>query len=153
MSLQDTILDIRKNSGLTQEAFADKLFVTRQAVSRWENGDTTPTIDTLKTISDLFGVDANTLLGTQSVCQSCAMPLKSLDDIGENTDKGANTEYCRYCFDGGRFSYDVTVDEMIETNLKYLAHFNAETGTSYSEDEARSILKQYLPTLKRWSKG
>jgi len=152
MNLQDTILEIRKNNGLTQEEFAEKLFVTRQAVSRWENGETTPAIDTLKAISGLFWVDANTLLGTGNpVCQSCAMPLKSLDDIAANADKGANTDYCRYCFDGGKFTNDVSVGEMIETNLKYLSHFNAEAGTDFSEEEARKILTQYLPTLKRWN--
>ena len=151
MSLQNTILEIRKSNGLTQEEFADKLFVTRQAVSRWENGETTPTVDTLKAISDLFNVDANALLGTNPVCQSCAMPLKSLDDVAANADNGANTDYCRYCFEGGKFSHDVTVDEMVEINLKYLDQFNAGTGTTFSEDEARGILKQYLPTLKRWS--
>lgn len=64
MYLATKIIDIRKTCNLTQEEFAAKLFVTRQAVSRWENGETTPTIDTLKTISELFKIDANFFFGT-----------------------------------------------------------------------------------------
>lgn len=95
MSLKNQILDIRKNNNLTQDEFAEKLFVTRQAVSRWENGETTPAIDTLKTISKLFNVDADIFFGNAAtVCQSCAMPLNSVDDIGDNEDKSANLEYC-----------------------------------------------------------
>ena len=41
MNMADKIAETRRASGLTQEEFAEKLFVTRQAVSRWENGDTT----------------------------------------------------------------------------------------------------------------
>lgn len=155
MSLQNTILDIRKNNGLTQEEFAEKLFVTRQAVSRWENGETTPALDTLKTISDLFKVGANALLGLDEtlVCQSCSMPLKSLDDFGTNADKTANVEYCGHCYKGGSFTHNRTIDEMVEFNLKFLQDFNAENGTAFSPDEARNILKLHLTALKRWKKN
>ena len=152
MSLQEKLKGIRKQSGLTQQELACKLFVTRQAVSRWENGDTTPTVDTLRAISDLFKIDANALLETTTaVCQSCAMPLKNLGDIGANGDKTVNIDYCRYCFDGGRFTSDLTVLEAVELNLKCLTEFNAQNGSSFSEEEAREILRQYLPTLKRWN--
>ena len=151
MDLAGRIAEIRKESGLTQEEFAGKLFVTRQAVSRWENGETTPTVDTLKMISERFKVDANVLLGTGIVCQSCAMPLRSFDEVGANTDNGVNPEYCKYCFNEGKFCNNVTVDEMIEINLQYLGHWNSESGQHYTAEEARGILKQYLPTLKRWT--
>lgn len=64
--------------GLSQDALAERVFVTRQAVSRWENGDTVPNTETLKLLSELFDVSINTLLGTprQLVCQCCGMPLE-----------------------------------------------------------------------------
>jgi len=155
MNLAEKISDVRKQSGLTQEEFAEKLFVTRQAVSRWENCETTPTIDTLKAISDLFKVDANALLGTaqSSVCQSCAMPLARFEDLGTDAGGSASEEYCAYCFKGGEFTHNRTLEEMVESNLKFLAEFNAGNGTAYSEDDARTILKLHLATLKRWNKG
>ncbi|MCL2797907.1 MAG: helix-turn-helix domain-containing protein [Firmicutes bacterium] len=151
MSLANKIVEIRKSSHLTQEEFAGKFFVTRQAVSRWENGETAPSLDTLKAIAGAFKVDANALLGVENpVCQSCGMPLKSVDELGAEADGGVSADYCRYCYPAGAFSREVSVEEMVETNLQFLQHFNAESGTNYSEAEARGILKQYLPTLKRW---
>ena len=152
MELKDTMLNIRRKNGLTQEEFAGKLFVRRQAVSRWENGETTPTLDTLKKVSELFNADAGVLLGLKEtpVCQSCAMPLKNLGDFGTDADDTANTDYCGYCFKSGGFTHDRTIDEMIESNLKFLNEFNAGNGTNYTADEARNILKLHLATLKRW---
>jgi transcriptional regulator with XRE-family HTH domain len=151
MDLAAKITHIRKTNRLTQNEFADKLFVTRQAVSRWENGETTPTIDTLKTIAELFKVDANAFFGTESpVCQSCSMPLQRIDDMGKNADNTANTEYCTHCFDDGKFTHNRTLEEMVESNLKFLDEFNAQNGSTYTPDEARSVLKTHLATLKRW---
>lgn len=152
MEFQKTILDIRKKNNLTQEELADKLFVTRQAVSRWETGDTIPTIDTLQNIAKIFNIDANILLGFESspICQSCSMPLNQMYDYGTNLDNTINTEYCSHCFKKGSFTHDRTIDQMVETNLKFLDEFNLENGTSYTEKEARSILKAHLATLKRW---
>lgn len=155
MNLPNVIMDIRKKFNLTQEELADRLFVTRQAVSRWETGDTTPALETLKKISELFNLDANYLLGVTEppICQSCSMTLTRLEDFGTNADKTANVEYCHYCFQDGKFTHERTIDEMIETNLRFLDEFNAENGTAYTEDEAKKILKLHLSTLKRWQKA
>lgn len=45
MAMSDTITQIRTEKGLTQEQMARDLFVTRQAISRWETGETSPSID------------------------------------------------------------------------------------------------------------
>jgi len=151
MELRNAILGIRTKSGLTQEEFARTLHVTRQAVSRWENGDTTPAIETLKTIAELFKVDGNVLLGTtQQFCQSCGMPLMALADLGTNADKGANMEFCTYCFEDGAFKDNMTLNEMAENNLNWLKEWNELNGTSYTRDEARPLLREFLTTLKRW---
>ena len=47
---------LRKEKGLSQEALAEKLHVSRQAVSKWESGAGYPEMDKLILISDLFGV-------------------------------------------------------------------------------------------------
>ena len=64
METKDIIRTLRTEKGLSQDELAEKLFVTRQAVSRWETGETTPNIDTLKLLSKLFDVSINTLLGS-----------------------------------------------------------------------------------------
>ena len=152
MALQNVIIDIRKQHDLSQEELAEQLFVTRQTVSRWENVETTPTIDMLKMLAEKFGVSAQALLGLSEtpICQSCAMPLASLDDFGTNTDGTANTEYCSHCYADGAFTHNRSLEEVVEANLRFLDEFNAGNGTHYSEDEARTILKAHLATLARW---
>jgi len=152
MNLAKKIFEIRKASQHTQDEFAAKLFVTRQAVSRWENGETTPSVETLKKITEIFKVDANSLLsdGEPVFCQSCGMPLLKIEDLGENADKSANLEYCSYCFLDGKCKKDFSIDEMVESNLNWLKEWNEANGTSYTKDEARPLLKSFLSTLKRW---
>ena len=71
MKTKDILYELRTKNGLSQEALADKLYVTRQAVSRWENGETVPNTETLKLLSKMFDVSINTLLGAprKLVCQ------------------------------------------------------------------------------------
>ena len=64
MESKDIILELRTKKGMSQEELAEKVFVTRQAVSRWETGETVPNIETLKLLSKLFDVSINTLLGS-----------------------------------------------------------------------------------------
>ena len=56
MQTKDILLQIRTDKGLSQEALAEQVFVTRQAVSRWETGETTPNTQTLQLLSKLYGV-------------------------------------------------------------------------------------------------
>ena len=51
METKDIILKLRLKQGLSQEELAEKVYVTRQAVSRWENGETVPNTETLKMLS------------------------------------------------------------------------------------------------------
>ena len=53
MDTKDILLQLRTRKGLSQEQLAEQVFVTRQAVSRWETGETTPNTDTLKLLSRL----------------------------------------------------------------------------------------------------
>ena len=108
METKDIILELRTKQGLSQEALAEKVFVTRQAVSRWETGETIPNIDTLKLLSKLFDVSINTLLGSprELVCQCCGMPLEDCTTSRE-TDGNFNEEYCKWCYADGEYTLDV----------------------------------------------
>lgn len=152
MEIGKVISDIRSQHNLSQDEMAEKLFVTRQAVSRWEKSETTPSIDTLKLISKEFNVPANVLLGIQegAICQSCGMDLNKIDDFGTNDTDEVHTDYCTYCMSKGSFTNERTLDEMVESNLRYLDEYNKEKGLSFTPDEARVELKKHLATLKRW---
>lgn len=66
METKDIILELRKKNKLSQDELAKKVMVTRQAVSRWENGETIPNTETLKLLSKEFNVSINTFLGNQA---------------------------------------------------------------------------------------
>ena len=106
METKDVILQLRNRENLSQEELAEKLFVTRQAVSRWENGETTPNPETLKRLSRVFDVSINTLLGSprQLICQCCGMPLDD-STISKEPDGDFNEDYCKWCYADGTFKY------------------------------------------------
>lgn len=64
MDTKEILLELRTKRGLSQEQLAEEVHVTRQAVSRWETGETVPNTETLKLLSRLFDVSINTLLGS-----------------------------------------------------------------------------------------
>ena len=55
--------ELRNQKGLTQEQFAEIINVSNRTVSRWENGETIPNMETLKLLSKEFNVSINKLLG------------------------------------------------------------------------------------------
>ena len=98
MNTSEVLKNIREKNGLTQEEMAEKLFVTRQAVSRWETGETIPNTETLKLISRTFDISINTLLGSprKLICQVCGMPLDDDGTISREPDGSFNEEYCKW---------------------------------------------------------
>ena len=151
METKDAILTLRKDLGLSQDAFAQKLFVTRQAVSRWETGETVPSTDILKQIAKTFQVSADQLLGYPAgVCQSCGMPLDQEELHGTEADGSKSASFCTYCYQHGPYTYPTTLEGMVENNLKYLQEWNENAGLQLSKEEAKEALLQFLPTLKRW---
>ena len=65
MTMGEKILNMRKARGWSQEELAERVGVTRQAVSRWETGSAKPDADKIIAICDLFGVSADYLLRDQ----------------------------------------------------------------------------------------
>ena len=106
------------------------MFVTRQAVSRWETGETIPGADMLLQLSRLFGVSVNTLLGSprKLICQCCGMPLED-DILGRETDGTLNEDYCKWCYDEGAFLTDCTMEEMIDLCLPHMQGDNQAART------------------------
>ena len=144
METKDIILELRTKKGMSQDELAEKVFVTRQAVSRWENGETTPNTETLKLLSKLFDVSINTLLGSprQLICQCCGMPLED-SNISKETDGVFNEEYCKWCYADGEYMYH-DMDELIEVCVQNMANEH------FSSEQARAYMKDMLPKLNYW---
>lgn len=144
METKNIILELRTKNGWSQDELAEKVFVTRQAVSRWENGETVPNTDTLKLLSQLFDVSINTLLGSprKLICQCCGMPLED-STTSKEPDGAFNEDYCKWCYTDGKFVY---------TNLEALTDFLVEhmSNEKFPPEQARAYLNELLPTLKHW---
>lgn len=74
MNLAEKLVNLRKQKGLTQMDLAEKLNVSRQAISRWEVGAAVPSIDNLKVLGELYGVQIDCLLNDGQEHQSTEIP-------------------------------------------------------------------------------
>ena len=129
METKDVIRELRTKAGLSQDELAEKLFVTRQAVSRWENGETVPNTETLKLLSKLFSVSINTLLGSpqQLVCQEL------------------NEEYCNWCYAGGEFKYS-SPEQLIDFCVEHMA------SEAWPPEQVRAHMEAVVSGLRHWRK-
>lgn len=144
METKDVIYELRTKNGLSQDELAEKVFVTRQAVSRWETGDTVPGTETLKLLSKLFGVSINTLLGAprQLICQCCGMPLDD-STISKETDGSFNEEYCKWCYTDGEFKY-TSIEELIDFCVEHMSSEN------WPPEQVRAHMEAVVPNLNHW---
>lgn len=144
MKTKEVISELRKKYGLSQDELAEKVYVTRQAVSRWETGETIPNTETLRLLSKLFDVSINTLLGSprKLICQCCGMPLD--DSITSKEENGMfNEDYCKWCYHGGKFLYS-NKEDLISYCSEHMADEN------WSSEQVRTYMEKLLPTLKHW---
>ena len=147
METKDIISELRVKSGLSQEQLAGKLYVTRQAVSRWEIGETVPNTETLKLLSKLFDVSINTLLGSprKLICQCCGMPLDDAS-ISKEPDGAFNEDYCKWCYTDGKFVY-TSLEELTDFLVEHMANEN------WPAQQARTYFEEQLPKLKHWQEA
>ena len=146
METKEILKTLREKKGLTQEQLADQVLVSRQAVSRWETGETQPNTDTLKLLSKTLDASINTLLGSprQLVCQCCGMPLYEDDVISREPDGDFNEEYCKWCYTDGNFVYQSKAD-LIDFLIAHMP--NPE---ELKEQDRRAQYDQALSQLNHW---
>lgn len=150
MAIGNVIAQLRQERNMSQAELAEKLYVTRQAVSRWENGDTTPSIDMVKLLAFVFEIPVSCLLEMPEwpICQSCGMPLVDHSERAEDADGSTTDRFCKHCYHRGKYRYDGSMDDLIESCAKYTAEH-----TGMSIDEAVSYMGAFLPLLDRWKEG
>lgn len=146
MDTKDILFELRTRHGFSQDELAEKVFVTRQAVSRWEHGETTPNTETLKLLSKLFNVSINTLLGAprQLICQCCGMPLEDCN-ISKEKDGVFNESYCKWCYADGEYTYD-SMDDLIDFCAEHMAN------EQFPAEQVRAYMRDMLPKLDYWKR-
>ena len=146
MTQSEILKHLREQKGLTQEQLAERVLVTRQAVSRWERGETQPGTETLKLLSREFEVSINTLLGAprQLICQCCGMPLNEDSLLSREPDGSYNEDYCKWCYAEGEFVYQ-SKDALLDFLLSHMPN-----PDNTADAERRGQYDAYLSQLKHW---
>ena len=146
MEVKDILRNLREKNHLTQEQMAERIGVTRQAVSRWETGMTQPNPEWLKVLSREFRVSINTLLGSPRTlyCQCCGMPLSDDAMISREADGSLNEEYCKWCYADGQFAYK-SKESLLDFLVDYMPN-----PKNQSESERRALYDSHLSQLKHW---
>jgi len=146
MEPREILKTLREKHNLTQEELAQRVLVTRQAVSRWETGETQPNTETLKLLSAVFDVSVNTLLGAprQLVCQCCGMPLQEDAMISREPDGAFNEDYCKWCYADGAFAY-ASKDALLDFLIGHMPN-----PDNRPDETRRMEFDAYLSMLKHW---
>lgn len=116
-TLGKRIVRNRKRLGLTQDALAEKLGVTAQAVSKWENDQSCPDITTLPRLAEIFGITTDALLGLEAPAKVAEVVTEEVP--GLHIDK--NDNHWEFKWDGGRKSHLATAFWVIAAAVMLLA--------------------------------
>lgn len=84
------------------------------------------------------------------ICQSCGMPLSVPEYFGTNENGGLNEDYCIFCFKDGKFTQDMTMEQMIEHCAGFVDEFNKDSETKITKAQAVDMMREHFPGLKRW---
>ncbi len=135
---------LRLERNLTQDELGERVHVSRQAVSRWENSETMPGVDTLKELSQVFGVTINKLLGdpTRLVCQCCGMELDE-NSMSSAPDGSANPDYCKWCYTNGEYVYK-SLPELVEYLIDHVPLGD------FTREQAKEYFMKHLKELDYW---
>lgn len=90
----------RTQNGMTQEQLAERIGVSRQAVAKWEKGETLPDIDNVIALADLYGVTVDSLVRNVSAAAGTSEGKKHIFGVAKINDKGQITlpKKCRSVF-------------------------------------------------------
>lgn len=91
--LSETIYTLRRKNGLSQEQLAEKIGVSRQAISKWEGGLSTPELDKLKALSECFQISIDELTGNQAI-GNCDDTAKEGPAFGKTWERKVGISLC-----------------------------------------------------------
>lgn len=86
----------------------------------------------------------------EKLCQCCGMPMGKENELcGKHADRTQNDEYCMYCYENGQFTFDGTMEEMIDICVPHVLSVQEHS----KEEDIRNEMLQFFPTLKRWKQS
>ena len=145
MEMKDVLKKLREKNSLTQEQMAKRVMVTRQAVSRWETGETQPNTDTLKLVIT-WSLKFPSIRFWLSSPAHLSMLWNALMKMHSSAEKDGsyNEDYCKWCYAEGKFVY-----QSRESLLDYLVE-HMPNPDNLGVDDRRAQFNIYLSQLKHW---
>ena len=83
IKIANRLTEVRKNHGMSQGDLADKLGVSRQAISKWERGESSPDIDKVFALADIYCTSLDELLGYEKKSAPEAAPVSEVEPVAE----------------------------------------------------------------------
>ncbi len=83
----------------------------------------------------------------EDFCQSCGMPLANIyEKYGTEKNGLKSSDFCNFCYKNGEFTHKVDLDGMVEIIVPFMLNYDADMN----EEQTKQVLKEFLPSLKRW---
>ena len=147
MTIGRTISELRSESGMSQQALANLLFVSRDLVSKWENGVRRPDFETIKKMAEIFEIPVDSIVNKESLF------LDELSDCFPENAVISEDELAEILNDFlhglGKKRSDVFVKRYYFQ--KSIAEISSEYGIG--ENHVRSILSKTRKKLKKYIEG
>lgn len=141
MNIGTTITALRKEQNMTQEALANALGVTNQAVSKWESGQSCPDIALLPDIAELFHVSIDSLFGREADCAPASPSLPWEDDDTLRIVVYRGHSYLKDCSQADQIHVQLgginvqNVECAVGLTVEGSVHGNAKAGGSITCDD------------------
>lgn len=167
--LGERIANLRKSKGISQEELADILLTSRQAVSKWERGESDPDIERLKDIAIYFNVSIDYLLGYDIASTSVTNFINrmkkcdeennydiSLDEIRSMVNRNQNNyhliiEIIKYLSNYYGFRHEIeAVDLIIEYSQKAIVLYQPAIDEEYSLNDLHQVIVNCYTVLERY---
>ena len=150
MGLGNHLFDARKNKGLSQEAVAERLGVSRQTISKWETDETLPDIRQAKRLATLYGVTLDDLITFDLEVQEIREAIdRTSQEVSDKIDW--NRMWSKKYPILARYREEVEVERYGKALEKLLDGLKREYG--YGETDALLVLKDILATVWQERKG
>ena len=144
MGLGNHLFDARKNKGLSQEAVAERLGVSRQTISKWETDETLPDIRQAKRLATLYGMTLDDLITFDLEVQEIQEAIdRTSQEVSDKIDW--NRMWSKKYPILARYREEVEVERYGKALEKLLDGLKREYG--YGETDALLVLKDILATV------
>lgn len=157
MTLGEKLKNIRKRFGLSQEKLSKMIYVSRQAITKWENDMGIPDSENLKSLSELFGISTDYLL-KEEISSNCIIMYKKLD---KNKYKNKINSYSEILKEYYNEPYEVYSLMILKNLNKTEQLLDLLSGGNYSNMKQVSDLSPYylvkiddlklLVNIKNWT--